>query len=394
MTIRSGTSATPVYVKPVSGVQQLLIANAPFGAGSLLIAPVPIVRRGDCTVQGSLEQCPIDTSAGPAIPATPGRSFLITQSIGDTVAGAALPIDVEARCRLQGTEISCNRRGGGLSRHALTHFQVVELPTGLFVQAASSGNCSGTINLPAMVDPTRTFLLQSVFGVGSTFDQDDAVAATLATPLSVTLSSNACEGYDVQAVQWDGVSVARGQLFPTAIPIGAFSSSVLVPLPSSPSTLVLSQPSNDLMAPAGPPCVVLGRAEVFSPNELRFFRGATRSNCVSAALPRIAWERIDFGSRARVWSHTVTMTTNTEVFSIPIIAVDPTRSFVITSSQQLGGQGSGESTGINSTESTDSAVQTRLIVGANPVIANTVEVVRQASTSTAIVTLYVVQIDP
>lgn len=394
VTIRSGTSATPLYVKPVSGVPQVLIANAPFGTGTLFISPVPIVRRGDCTIQGSLEQCPLDTGAGPVIPATAGRSFLITQSIGEPGPGAAVPVDVEARCRLQGNEISCTRRGGGLTRHALTHFQVVELPTGLFVQAASSGNCGNTINLPGMVDPTRTFLLKSVVGTGSSFDQDDSVAVTLATPLAVTLSSNACEGYDVQAVQWDGVSVSRGQLFPTAIPTGSFTSSVMLPLPSSPSTLVLSQPSNDLMAPAGPPCQVLGRAEVFSPNELRFFRGANRVTCTGAALPRIVWERIDFGTRARVWPHTVTMTTNTEVFSIPISQVDPTRSFVITSSQQLGGQGSGEATGISSSESTDSAVQTRLIVGANPVVATAVEVVRQASTSTAIITFYVVQIDP
>jgi len=395
VTIRSGTSATPLFVKPLSGVLQVLSANAPFGTGTLSISPVPIVRRGDCTVQGSLEQCPIDPSAvGPAIPATPGRSFLITQSIGDVGSSAAAPIDVEARCRLQGSDISCNRRGGGLTRHALTHFQVVELPTGLFVQAASSGNCSGSINLPVMVDPTRTFLLKSVVGVGATFDQDDSVSVTLATPLSVTLSSNACEGYDVQAVQWDGVSVSRGQLFPAAIGPGFFSSSVLLPLPSSTSTLVLSQPSNDFMAAAGPPCQVLGRAEVFSPNELRFFRGAGRSNCVGTSLPRIAWERIDFGTRARVWSQTVTMTTNTQVFSIPIMPVDPTRSFVITSSQQLGGQGSGESTGISSSESTDSAVQTRLIVGMSPVVANAVEVVRQASTSTAVITFSVVQIDP
>lgn len=395
VTIGIGSAVATLYVKPLSGVPQVLSATASFGTDTLAISPVPIVRRGDCTIQGSLEQCPIDPSpTGPAIPATPGRSFLITQSIGDVGSTAAAPIDVEARCRLQGSEISCNRRGGGLTRHALTHFQVVELPTGLFVQAASSGNCGGTINLPGMVDPTRTFLLKSVIGSGATFDEDDAVAATLATPLSVTLSSSACEGYDVQAVQWNGVSVSRGQLFPTAIPAGAFSSSVLVPLPSSPSTLVLSQPSNDLVFGAGPPCVVLGRAEVFSPNELRFFRGATRSNCVTAALPRIVWERIDFGTRARVWSQTVTMTTNTQVFSIPIMPVDPTRSFVITSSQQLGGQGSGESTGIGSTESTDSAVQTRLIVGTNPVIASAVEVVRQASTSTAVITFYVVQIDP
>lgn len=394
--IRSGTSSAPVYVKPVSGVPQVLSATAPFGTGTLSISPVAIVRRGDCTVQGTLEQCPIDPSpTGPVIPATPGRSFLITQSIGEPGPDAALPIDVEARCRLQGSDISCNRRGNGLTRHALTHFQVVELPTGLFVQSASSGNCAGSINLPGMVDPTRTFLLKSVVGTGATFDQDDSVSVNLATSLSVTLSSNACEGYDVQAVQWDGVSVSRGQLFPTAIPLGAYSSSVMLPLPSSASTLVLSQPSNDLMVfNAGAPCAVLGRAEVFSPTELRFFRGANRFNCLSTALPRIAWERIDFGSRARVWPHTVTMSMNTVVFSIPIIQVDPTRSFVLTSSQQLGGQGSGEATGISSSESTDSAVQTRLIVGPSPVVANAVEVVRQASTSTAVITFYVVQIDP
>lgn len=395
--ISLGSSSATVYVKPLSGVPQVLSATASFGTGTLAISPVPIVRRGDCTVQGSLEQCPIDmNSIGQVIPATPGRSFLITQSIGDSRLGAALPLDVEARCRLQGNDISCTRRGSGLpglTRDALTHFQVVELPTGLFVQAASSGNCSGTITLQGMVDPTRTFVLKSVVGSGSSFDEDDSVAATLATPLAVTLSSSACEGYDVQVVQWDGVSVSRGQLSPMAIPIGSFMSSVVLPLSSTTSTIVLSQPSNDLMG-SSPPCQVLGRAEVFSPNELRFFRGANRVTCVSTALPRIVWERIDFGTRARVWPHTVTMTTNTEVFSIPIMPVDPTRSFVITSSQQLGGQGSGETNGNSFSESTDSAVQTRLIVGTNPVVATAVEVVRQASTSTAIITFYVVQIEP
>lgn len=383
-----GSSSATLYVKPLSGVPQVLSATAPFGTGTLAISPVPIVRRGDCTVQGSAEQCPIDTSAGPVIPATSGRSFLITQSIGGMGAGSAVPIDVEARCRLQGSEISCSRRGNGLTRHALTHFQVVELPTGLTVQAASSGNCSGSINLLPMVDPTRTFLLKSVVGVGSNFDQDDAVSVTLAGPAQATLSSNACEGYDVQAVQWDGVSVTRGQ---STILSGAFSSMVNLPS-SSPSTLVLSQPSNDATFPV-PPCLVLGRAEVFSPSELRFSRGSNRSSCNIGSLPRIVWERIDFGSRARVWAYPATLTMNTQTFSIPITPVDPTRSFVITSSQQLGGQGSGESDALGTSDAVDSAVQTRLI-NATSVTANSVEVVRQASSSAVTVTIYVVQIEP
>jgi len=318
----------------------------------------------------------------------------MTQSISAMPSGASTPLDVEARCRLQGVSINCSRRNG--SDDALTHFQVVELPSGLTVQSASSGVCTSPIALPGLVDPTRTFLLKSVVGAGSNFDQDDSVAASLSGPSTVTLSSNACEGYDVQAVQWDGVTVTRGQL---AIPTGAFFSLASSLLPSSRSTLVLSQPSNDVPfplpfpVPGLSPCQVLGRAEVMSPTELRFSRGISRSNCNNVSLPRIVWERVDFGSRARVWPYTVTLTPNTQTLSLPITPVDPTRSFVITSSQQLGGQGSGESDALGSDLAVDTAVQTRLIT-MSPVVANTVDVVRQPSTSTALITFYVVQIDP
>lgn len=386
VTIGVGSSSATLYVKPLSGVPQVLSATASFATGTLAISPVPIVRRGLCTVRGSTEFCPIDGSVGPAIPATAGRSFLVTQSI--SVQGTSAPVDIEARCRLQGTEINCVRRGGGLTSDALTHFQVVELPTSLTVQSASSGNCGGAINLPGMVDPNRTFLLKSVVGVGASFDQDDSVSVTLSGPLSATLSSNACEGYDVQAVQWEGVSVTRGQ---SSIVSGSFSSSVTLPA-ASPSTLVLSQPSNDATFTV-PPCLLLGRAEVFSPSELRFFRGSNRATCNIGSLPRIVWERIDFGSRARVWAYPAPLTMNTQTLSVPITSVDPTRSFVITSSQQLGGQGSGESDGLNSSDAADSAVQTRL-VNTNSTTATSVEVVRQASTSAVLVTFYVVQIDP
>ena len=385
VTIGVGSGAATVYVKPLSGVPQVLRATASFATGTLAIAPVPIVRRGDCTIQGSLEQCPIDT--GPlVIPATPGRSFLITQSL--SAMPTSTPLDVEARCRLQGTEINCVRRGA-LTSDALTHFQVVELPTGLAVQTSSSGNCPSTIGLPAMVDPSRTFLLKSIVGSGANFDRDDSVSVTLTSPTTVALSSGSCDGYDVQAVDWQGVTVTRGV---SSIPSGALSMlSPMLPM-SSPSTLVLSQPSNDSLSTSAP-CPFLGRAEVFSPSELRFSRGNNRAFCNLAPLPRIVWERIDFGTRARVWQYAAALTPNTQTLSVSITPVDPTRSFVITSSQQLGGQGSGESDALNSTDVVDAAVQTRL-VNMNSVTAVSVDVARQASNSAALVTLYVVQIEP
>ena len=393
VTIRSGNTTASVFVKPVSGVPQTLSATAPFATGTLMISPVAIVRRGTCQVRGSAETCPIDvgTVTNP-VAATAGRSFLITQSI--STPGTTTPLDVEARCRLAGTAISCNRRGTAMTSDALTHYQVVELPSGLVVHTATGNICPNTANLSGIVDPTRTFLLKSVVGTGTNFDQDDSVSVTLSGLATATLSSSACDGFDLQAVQWDGVSVTRGQLSPSAIPFGNFSSLVTMLASSSLSTMVLSQPSNDFTFPGGPPCGVLGRAEVTAPTELRFIRGAGRTNCNLSTLTRIVWERIDFGTRARVWQYTTTMTQNTQLFSVPITAVDPTRSFVITSSQQLGGQGSGESDGLNPGDAVDAAVQTKLVPSADPVSSNRVEVTRQAASSAAVITFYVVQIDP
>jgi hypothetical protein len=389
VTVGAGNSAANLWVKPVSGVPMSLIATAPFAMANVGISPVPIVRRGTCRVTGSSQRCPIDApDGGSPIPATVGRSFLITQSIA--TPSTYTPLDIEVRCLPQGAEVLCSRDLSGSTTDALTHFQVVELPSGLAVQSASSSACVGPIVLPIAVDPSRTFLLKSVIGKRDTYDLDDSVAMRLVAPTQVALTSSGCESYDVQTVQWDGVSVTRGLVAPFGIPAGSLTSVVSSLAPSgSASTLVLIQPT----ALALSPCSVLARAEVQSPSELRFSRGASRTICGSTALPVVVWERIDFGPRARVWPYTVTLPQPIRTLMNPITPVDPTRSFVITSSQQLGGQGSGEIDGALEEDAVSGAVQTKLIA-ATPVSASSVEVTRQMSNAAATITFYVVQIDP
>lgn len=388
VTIAAGSTTAGFFFKPRSGVPMVLTATAPFGAGTLGLSPVPIVRRGRCTLRGSSQTCSIDPLGLPQTAATLGRAFLIAQSI--VPLGTSTPLDVEARCRLQGVDISCQRRGGGLTSDAETHFQVVELPTGLTVRTASSGSCGTNVNLNGQVDVNRSFVLKSVIGSGTNLDEDDAVSATLIGPSTVLLSSNACDGYEVQAVQFDGASVVRGQPLLPAMSSGSLTAGVTGLAPASSATLVLSQPSTDVRFIGLPlaPCSVQARADVASPSELRFSRGMGRSACTNNTLARIPYERVDFGSQARVWSYNLSLSQSTESFPLAISAVDPTRTFVLTSSQQLGGQGSGEADGTLGATGPDGAVQTVLLN------ASTVEVRRGPASSAVLVTVYVVQLEP
>ena len=94
------------------------------------------------------------------------------------------------------------------------------------------------------------------------------------------------------------------------------------------------------------------RATTSGTSGLRFSRGddALSFACSDVNLTQFVWERVDFGTRARVQEIVVPL--NNSSFSVTIGSVDPTRTLVFAGGQVAGGQATGETSLNNSGDDT------------------------------------------
>jgi hypothetical protein len=157
----------------------------------------------------------------------------------------------------------------------------------------------------------------------------------------VTSSSTQCDAYDLQVVEWDGLSVTRsspnldGGLLP-----GVVTASALGLPPASSQRAVLAQATT--LNAVYPTCSVCSRAALPGPTEVAVNRAMSSASCPSGPL-FFTWERLDFGALATVQERTISILPGAVSSFATVTAVDPTRTFVFASTQSAYGQAMGES---------------------------------------------------
>jgi hypothetical protein len=386
----AGSSTTAFFIKPLTGGVVNVSAAASFGTAMQTLNVTPIVRRGQCNFSPrvNLADGGVQTDLSVACSVTPPVTdltavMLWTQTTG-VISGTELG-SVQARCRLSSTsQLACVRRQD--QDGASVHFQIAEVPSGLLVQRSTTSGCTPSVTLPTAVNTSKTFVLKTSANGSSNFDDEDTLLAELRGPTSLVLAPNSCEGYDVQAVQWEGVTVERG-FVDGGFPDGAGTLTVTGLPGAGLNRALLTQPHAALDG-ARPLCSTLVRGAMPSSSSLAFSRGVGDAGCPLEALESIHYERIDFGNKATVREYSATFAPGAASRTVTVSGVDPTRTVVFSASQISGGQGAGESDGAQANQLADGLFQ---LVLTN---STTVTVTRAQSTSAAAVTFYVAELAP
>lgn len=399
--LTAGSSTDSVFVRVLTGSTPVTIqAGATLlTAATVTTTALPMVRRGNCSftspawtlVDGGsgtlVDGGPVpDTFAFCGLnpqPISREATMMIFQA---TTSGAYQ--DAMVRCRLpSGGDLTCSRRTGASS--ANVHWQIVEIPSGLRVIQTGSSSCQPSFTLPAMVDPSKTLLLRSISNTSNSYDDEDAPVFTLAGPTSVTLSNPDCTGVELQTVEWTGVTVTRGAL-DGGMDAGVALASVMASPGAPPQrTALLTQTGTRINAQL-PTCGMMTRGFMSGPSEVNFSRALGDGGCAAFVADFVAHERIDFGSLATVQERTVTFLPGQTSQSPVITSVDTTRTFVFASNQSAMGQGMGETNSPNPSLPGEAAFILEL---PSTPTATTLTVRRARSTSTAVVTLYIVQVE-
>jgi hypothetical protein len=389
-TMAAGTAVASFFVKPLTGGANVITAAAPFGSANQTINTRQVVRRGQCDFVarvglpdgGTTRDLNNDCAISPALTDL-SASLLLTQATA-VVSGSELGV-AEVRCRLTSvSNMNCIRRED--LDPASVHFQVAEVPAGMLVQRAASFSCPGTITLTTPVTPSRSFVLKTSANSTVNFDDEDAMVATLTGPTTVSIVPTVCEGYDVQVVDWSGITVVRG-VTDGGIVAGVASLSVTGLAAAGLNRAVLLQPGIGSTS-TRPVCSTMVRGALPSGSSIDLTRSAADAGCPNNALESLAWERIDFGNKAVVREYTRTLAPGVSSVAVTITPVDTTRTVVFASSQIAGGQGAGETDHDGSSRFTESAFQ---LVLTN---STTVTATRAETTSAAVITFFVAELVP
>jgi hypothetical protein len=397
-TLAGGQSIDTVYVRALSSTGTIT-ASAPFDSDSVTFNALPIVRRGLCSfpaqvaldggfdadggaLDGGFSQtntitCPVTPGVG-----SPGNALLFIQG---TSAQPGDHNDVLARCRVGPSGITCNRRQGAAALDV--RWQLVELAD-LRVQALTSSSCfpPNVVTLPQAVDAGSAFVVRTLSATPTGFyDDEDALPFTLTSPTTVQAPATMCGGYDVQVAEWGGVTVTRGTVDGGFV-AGAATTGLLGLPPAGPNRVVLVQAGLDMDGMANT-CSLQARGAMPGPSELTFSRALGDAGCAVNALPRLTWERIDFGPRATVQERTVLLGPGTFQADTVITAVDPSRTFLLSSNQSTMGQGMGETDYQPFNKPAEAAFGFELPTS------TTLRVLRGRASTSARVTVYVVQVE-
>lgn len=356
--LASGASTDTIFVRVLTGGAPVVLqaSGALFTPATVTVNATPMVRRGAC-VLGPQVVTALDGGLpdGGSIDA----GFMVTQTLSATCpitpaltsAGATMLFtqsstantfsDAEVRCRINASNVSCARRAGVTA--ATVQWQAVEIVNGLRVVAVGSPSCGSPITLPSGgVDPTKSFLLKTMSNDTQLYDDEDATVFSLTSPTTVTLSNTACAGYELQAVEWQGLTVTRGAFD------GGFGPNVteLVSSGLAPATLqraLLTQATTVVNGDINT-CAMLARGTPLnSPSEVRMTRAYLDAGCAAAPLAVAEFERLDFGTLATVQERTLSFTPGQLSAAAMLTTVDLSRTFVFSSAQSSLGQGMGES---------------------------------------------------
>ena len=390
-TLLAGATTTSFFVKPLTAGANVISAATAFGSAMQTINTTAIVRRGQCTFPpgtaladgGSTGTLSINCPVSPAV-SDLSASFSMVQTTASitstTEIGAA-----EVRCRLASVNtLTCTRRQG--LEAADVQFQVAEVPQGMLVQRTTSTSCPAAITLATAVTPSRSFVLKETSSLTGTFDDEDMAVAQLTSSTTVSLSPTSCTGFDLQVVDWAGLTVVRGTL-DGGLPLGA--ASVTVPgLPAASGDRALMLQPGTTFNGARSICSSLVRGAMPSASSVVFTRAVASTTCTLTPMENVHYERIDFGSRAVVREYTFLFGAGDASVPVTITPVDVSRTLVFSSNQAAGGQGMGESAHEGSAHFTEGLFSFVLTA------ANSVTVARGDSADPAQVTFYVAELVP
>jgi hypothetical protein len=343
-TIAAGSgSANFRFTGKTGGTHTVTASSGALAPGTQDQVLLPVVRRGTCTMPAgsAFVNCPAISPAQTSLSDT----FLVFQA---TVGTNATPGSSAVECWLNSTtRVQCDRVG--TSQDATIHWQTVEIPSGVDVQDEFPG-CNTTTQVfdtISTVAPANTFLLfQTYLGGQDWDDEDHATARLLVDGSTVVLESNApCESatfnYGVQAVEMSGVTVVRG----VETGITGLTRAV-AGLPAADLSRTALFHTTRLGGSSVPPlmCDRGLRGTLSGSTSLSFSRGNGNTACsgMGVAVLDVAWERVDFGSRATVQRVDVSMPPGVLTTTATIGAVDPTRTVVLSGGMLAAGNGTGE----------------------------------------------------
>jgi hypothetical protein len=297
---------------------------------------LPIVRRGSCTLDVGLAavSCPISP---------PQTDLAHTALFFQTAGQAASAGDSEVRCSFSDVAtVKCNRVAMG-SVVDVT-WQTLEPAAGLSVQHVPF-MCSGATVLNqaiSPVNPSDTFVMKSSNQDGANIDANDLVTSMLTDAGTVTLQLVAACGVGgpmqgaLEVVEVTGASVTRGTHAPLT---GLTEMDGGLSAVDLSSTMVLASER----AFGGYICSDLVRVSLSGPTGLLFSRGDNAPACGMYPVDAVAWERVDFATRAKVHSTGVWMDAGVlSVSLVPGSGFDPPRAVVLATSQGMSGSGNGE----------------------------------------------------
>ncbi|WP_224245760.1 hypothetical protein [Hyalangium gracile] len=340
----AGTSRAFFYFKGNTGGTMVLMASASgVTAASQSETILPMVRTGTCTMSSTTRTltCPISPAQVDI-----SKTLMIFQATSDLGSPAAANV----RCSLTSpTAITCYRNTAeGTVR---IRWQTAERSSGLKVQHLEA-SCAGENIIYLPIQPVasfqRTFLLVSAEKGGVSQDADDFYVARLADLDEVELefdSDYTCSPTwtaSVQVVELASVNVTRGE----TLQMQGTQQIVSNLTPVNPASTVLLFTFNADESSGSGMCDLVVRGAL-NPNNpttsLLFTRSAGDSTCTETDIESISWERIDFGTSARAQHVGVEMLPETTTTSVPITAVDVTRTLTFAGGQWQSGQGGGES---------------------------------------------------
>ncbi len=315
-----------------------------FSTASQSATILPVVRTGTCTLPagGNLVTCPI-------VP--PQRDRTKTLLLFQASSNDSAPDTSSLRCSLSAVDtITCRRNDGDdPSDPAIRiQWQTAELTSGITVQHLQAV-CGGTPTTELPIQPVsslqKAFVLVSSEKDGSDQGDDDYYTASLwagdsgqHVDLEFAVNCTSSWRASVQVVEFEGANVTRGltgsmtgtQLVVSSLPAVNLANTALL------FTYRVSGSTGVIM------CDRVLRGELTSPTSITFSRGAGDTGCAVPTIPSISWERIEFGTRGATQHFLVGMDAGTQTASVPITAVDTTRTLVFATGQMQSGQAGGE----------------------------------------------------
>lgn len=350
VTLAAGTSSATYYFKGTTAGSMASTATASFGSVSQTETVVANVRTGTCAVPNGSTS--VTCTISPALFDTTKTMLFFQTSSYDNTAQSS-----NVRCQLTSTStLVCDRSSAGtvgFSGQVDVSWQTVELASGITVQHLSP-TCGAsnpfTVPITPVASTADTFLLNSSLRTGVDQSGDDYYTTDLPTTSGVEYEFdpvNVCSGNwagGLQVVEMPGVSVTRGVTAPMSG--SSLVISGLTPVNLASTVLLVNVTFDNLtVAGYGPAmCARMFRAQMTAPDTILITRGngSTDASCSTAPVHGISWQRIDFGTRARVQAVNASMVFGFASTTAMISAVDLSRSMALSSGQIVGGQGGGE----------------------------------------------------